>query len=92
VFTLWCYTDKAEESMARLTITLPDDLHRALKESAARRDRTIGELVAESLAFYGIKGGEAARDLVERARERAKLQESEALALAVDEVRAARGS
>lgn len=76
--------------MTRLTITLPDTLHRALKEAAARRDRTIGDLVAESLAAYGIKPREDARELVARARARASLSEDEALALAVAETRAAR--
>jgi len=76
--------------MARMTITLPDNLHRALKEAAARRDRTIGDLVAESLVVYGIKPREDARALVARARERSQLSEAEATALAVTETRAAR--
>lgn len=76
--------------MARLTITLPDDLHRALKESAARRDTTIGELVAESLEFYGIKPAGAAERLVAAARAHGGLDESEAIALAVEETRAQR--
>ena len=76
--------------MARLTITLPDDLHRALKETAARRGRTIGDMVAESLAFYGIKSGESARAIVDRARSRAAMTEDEALEIAVDETRRAR--
>lgn len=41
--------------MARLTITLPDDRHQALKEAAARRGKTIRQLIDESLAHYGIK-------------------------------------
>lgn len=76
--------------MTRLTITLPDTLHRALKEAAARRDRTIGDLVAESLAAYGIKPREDARELVARARKRARLSEDDALSLAVEQTRAAR--
>jgi predicted transcriptional regulator len=76
--------------MARLTITLPDELHRALKEAAARRDRTIGDLVAESLEFYGIKTSEGARDLVAKARARSGLAEREAMALATEETRASR--
>lgn len=71
--------------MARLTITLPDDLHRALKEAVARQNRTIGELVAESLTAYGIKPREAAEALVRRARERAGLTESAAIRLALAE-------
>ena len=73
--------------MARLTITLPDVLHRALKESAARRDTTIGELVSESLVFYGIKTADAADELVAAARAHSGLTEDEATALAVEETR-----
>jgi len=78
--------------MSRLTITLPDELHRALKETAARRNMPIGDLVAESLEFYGIKTTEAARSLVDRARQHANLKEKQALELANREVRAARRS
>jgi hypothetical protein len=78
--------------MSRITISLPDELHRALKESAARRGTTIGELVAESLEFYGIKSDDEARQLVALARERSGLDEDEALDLAVSETRDARGS
>lgn len=76
--------------MARLTITLTDERHQALKEAAARRGRTIGELVEASLDFYGIKGRAAASELVARARSRAGLQEQEALDLAVEETRTGR--
>lgn len=76
--------------MARLTITLPDELHRALKESAARRETTIGELVAESLEFYGIKTTASAEELVASARARSELSEDEAAASAVRETRAQR--
>ncbi|MGB6334086.1 MAG: CopG family transcriptional regulator [Thermoanaerobaculia bacterium] len=76
--------------MARLTITLPDELHQALKETAARRRRTIGDLVAESLEFYGIKTEERARELVARARQQSGLTEAEAQELALSETRASR--
>ena len=76
--------------MARLTITLPDDRHRALKAAAAWRGRTIGQLVDDALASYGIKSEDDAITLVTRARDRSRLDESEALALATDETRAAR--
>lgn len=78
--------------MARLTISLPDELHRALKETAARRGTTIGELVAESLEYYGIKTREAAEELVRRARERSGLKEEDAIDVAVTETRASRAS
>ena len=76
--------------MSRLTITLPDELHRALKETSARRNLPIGELIAESLDFYGIKTTESARSLVARARRHSNLSEKEALHVANKEVRASR--
>jgi hypothetical protein len=76
--------------MTRLTITLSDARYRALKEAAAHRAKTIGQLIDESLDFYGIKSGEDAIDLVRRARARASLSEEKALALAQDEVRTVR--
>lgn len=76
--------------MSRLTITLDDDLHRALKETAARQGRSIASIIEESLRLRGIKGRESARSLVARARERAQLDPDEALQLAVEETRAAR--
>jgi hypothetical protein len=77
-------------AVSRLTLTLPDELHRALKESAAARGKTIGELVAESVIAYGIKPRAAAEELVARARRHAGLSEARAVALAVRETRAAR--
>jgi hypothetical protein len=76
--------------MARLTITLPDDRHQALKEAAARRGKTIGQLIDESLAFYGIKTESSAAELVARARARAAMSPAEAMAVAVTETQAAR--
>lgn len=77
--------------MGRLTITISDERQRALKETAARRNTTIGHLIEESLEAYGIKTEEEARDLVARARRDAGLSEAEALDLAVAEVREERG-
>lgn len=76
--------------MSRLTITLSDARYRALKEASAQRNKTIGQIIEESLDFYGIKSREAARELVQRARRRAALAEDEALAVAQREVRAVR--
>jgi len=76
--------------VSRLTITLSEARYRALKEASAQRAKTIGELIDESLEFYGIKSREDARDLVRRARARSKLSEQQALKVAQDEVRAAR--
>jgi len=76
--------------MSRLTITLSEQRYRALKEAAAQRDKTIGQLIDESLDFYGIKSRDQALDLVRRARLHGQLNDEQALALAQDEVRAVR--
>ena len=49
-------------SVSRLTITLSDERYRALKEASAQRGKTIGQLIDESLEFYGIKSHDDARD------------------------------
>lgn len=76
--------------MTRLTVTLDDDLHRALKETAARQGRSIASIIEESLRLRGIQAQASARSLVAEARERAQLDPDVALALAVEETRAAR--
>ena len=76
--------------MSRLTISLSEPRYRALKEAAAQRDKTIGQLIEESLEFYGIKSREQAQNLIQRARNRSTLGEEQALELALDEVRAVR--
>lgn len=76
--------------MSRLTITLSDERYRALKEASAQRGKTIGQLIDESLEFYGIKSAEDARTLVRRARRQAALGPGDALGLALDEVQQAR--
>ena len=76
--------------MSRLTITLSDERHRALREAAARSGRTIGQLIDESLEFYGVKGTDAARSLVASARARARMAPRAAQELAIREVRAQR--
>lgn len=76
--------------MSRLTITLSEQRYQALKEAAARRNKTIGLLIDESLDFYGIKSREDARKLVHRARARANLTETQALEAAQAEVKAQR--
>ena len=76
--------------MSRLTITLSEARYKALKEAAVQRGKTIGQLIDESLDFYGIKSREEARDLVRRVRARSELTEEQALALAQEQVRAVR--
>ena len=76
--------------MSRLTITLSDERYRALKEASAQRNKTIGQLIEESLDFYGIKSRDSARELVRRARNRAALNDEEALAVSQGEIEAVR--
>jgi hypothetical protein len=76
--------------MSRLTITLSEARYKALKEASVQREKTIGQLIDESLDFYGIKTREDARELVRRARGRSQLSEDEALAVAQEQVSAAR--
>jgi hypothetical protein len=76
--------------MSRLTITLDDALHQALKEAAARQGRPIGKIIEEGLLLRGIKPIEGARELVAKARRQARLSEEEALAVSVAETRAVR--
>ncbi|OIP16078.1 MAG: CopG family transcriptional regulator [Comamonadaceae bacterium CG_4_9_14_3_um_filter_60_33] len=72
--------------MSRLTITLAEPRYRALKEAAVQRNKTIGQLIDESLDFFGIKSREQALDLVRRARSGSRLSEEQALTLAQEEV------
>jgi predicted transcriptional regulator len=76
--------------MTRLTITLDDELHRALKETAARQGRSITSIIEESLKLRGIRSQADARALVAQARKRAGLEAGEAVELAVQETRAER--
>ena len=75
--------------MSRLTITLSESRYRALKQAAAQRDNTIGQLIDESLDFYGINSGDEA--LVQRARAHAQMDDDQALAAAQQHVKAVRG-
>jgi len=76
--------------MARLTITLSDERHRALKQAAARRRTTIGAIIEESLDRAGVKTEDQVLELIARAQRQATLSEDEALALGVEETRRAR--
>lgn len=76
--------------MSRLTITLSEARYRTLKEAAAHRGRTIGQLIHESLDFYGIRSREQALEMVRQARKHRPLNESQARALASEEVQAVR--
>ena len=77
--------------MSRLTITLSDERHRALKEAAARRNTSMGRIIEESLDSYGVKTSKSASALVAAARERSRLDDDDAMAVAVEETRNERG-
>lgn len=76
--------------MSRLTITLDDSLHQALKETAVRQGRTIGKIIEEGLLLRGVKPFEGAQELVAKARENAGMSEEEALAVGVAETSSVR--
>ena len=76
--------------MPRMTITLSEDIHQALKEASIRQHRPIAAIIEESLRFRGIKTRMHARDLIQAARARGDLNEENALSLAVEETRKAR--
>ena len=78
------------DAMSRLTITLDDQLHRALKETAARQRRSIGSIIEECLRWRGIRTYDSARELVGKARAASGLNADEALELAVRETRQSR--
>lgn len=81
-----------DKHMGRLTISLDDKMHQALKETAARQRRSIASIIEESLIYRGIRARTDARDLVARARRHAGLADDEALTIAVEETRSARRS
>jgi len=76
--------------MSRLTISLDDAMHQALKETDASQGRSIGKIIEEGLILRGIKPVSTARDLVAKARLRSMIDGEDAINLAVDEVRAER--
>ena len=76
--------------MPRLTITLSEERHRAVKETAVRRGMTIAAIIDESLEACGIKTRLRAEELVARARAQSSLSAPEAEELAVAETRAHR--
>jgi len=78
--------------MPRLTITLSEERQRAVKEAAARRGITITALIDESLERAGVRTSESAAQIVARARAKARLNDAEALDLALRETGAERAT
>jgi len=63
--------------MGRLTISLSDERHIALKEAAARQHKSNREIIENSLDYYGIK--KSARDYIAMARANSGLSEADAI-------------
>lgn len=76
--------------MTCLSITLSEPRHRALKEAAAVRGETIGQLIDESLDFYGVKSSGDAAALVRRARSGSGPDEKQTIDIALREVQQTR--
>ena len=73
--------------MIRLTISLADHTHRALKEAAARQNRSMGSIIEESLELRGIRPYDTAKEIVAKARAKSLLDADRAMGLAVEETR-----
>ena len=73
--------------MPRLTISLSDRTYRALKEAAARQNRSMGSIIAESLELRGIRSYDTVKEIVSRTRAKSGLSADEAMVLAVEETR-----
>ena len=73
--------------MPRLTITLADRTHRALKEAGARQNRSMASIIEESLELRGIQPCDGAMKLVARAQASSGLTDDGAMALGVEETR-----
>ncbi len=73
--------------MNRLTISLADRTHRALKEAAARQNRSMASIIEESLELRGIRPYDSAREVVAKARAKSRLNDDRAMTLAVEETR-----
>ena len=78
--------------MSRLTISISDDMHRALKEAAVRQGRSIGSIIEEGLHLRSIKPIEDARSLVKKARAHAALTDLEAIDTSIEESKVQRRS
>ncbi len=74
----------------RLTISLPDDLYRAVKIESATTDQTIGEILANALRAVGFKSADDVDAILASARHNANLTEEEALAIGIAATRAVR--
>ena len=76
--------------MSRITISISSERHKALKAAAARRGKTIGERVDESLEASGIKPESTVAEILARARTHSRPSASAAEKRALEETRKAR--
>jgi len=76
--------------MGRLTISLSEERHLALKEAAATQHRSIRDIIESSLDHYGIKTKKSAAHYVAVARANSGLGATDAMAVALEETRASR--
>ena len=68
--------------MPRLTISLSDRTHRALRVAAARQNRSVGSIIEESLERRGIGLYDTPKEIVAKAREKSGLRADEAMPIA----------
>ena len=73
--------------MHRFTISSADRMHLALKEAAARQNRSMDPIVEESLELRGVEFCGTIKEIVAEARAKAALNADDAMALAVEETR-----
>lgn len=73
--------------MPRLTVTLADRTHRALKEAAARQNRSMASIIEESLELRGIQPYDAAIEIVAKAQANSGLTDDDAMTLAIEATR-----
>ncbi len=76
--------------MPRLTISLSEETHTALKETAARQGRSIATLIEESLRFRGLKTIANAKELIKKSRQQSCLDADTAMEIALAETQAIR--
>ena len=75
------------QPVPRLTISLTDRTHRALKEEAVRQNRSMGAIIEESLELTEIPARDTVKAIVARARANSGLSADDAMALAAEETR-----
>lgn len=73
--------------MPRLTISLTERAHSALKETATLQNRSMGSIIEESLELRSAQVRDAARKIIAKARAQSGLSEYDAMNLAIKETK-----